>query len=29
VAIFNQSFGIETNTPTLVQPFEEAQYLAA
>jgi|SRR5882672_3670674 len=28
VAIFNQSFGIETNTPTLVQPFEEAQYLA-
>jgi len=28
VAIFNQSFGIETNTPTLVQSFEEAQYLA-
>ncbi|HZT63005.1 MAG TPA: S8 family serine peptidase, partial [Burkholderiales bacterium] len=28
VFIFNQSFGIDTNTPTLVDPQDEAQYLA-
>ena len=28
VAIFNQSFGIDTNTPKLVDPLEESQYLA-
>jgi hypothetical protein len=28
VFIFNQSFGIETNTPTLVNPPDEAQYVA-
>jgi len=28
VFIFNQSFGIDTNTPTLVLPLEESQYLA-
>lgn len=28
VFIFNQSFGIDTNTPTLVLPLEENQYLA-
>jgi len=28
VFTFNQSFGIDTNTPTLVDPQEEAQYLA-
>jgi subtilisin-like proprotein convertase family protein len=28
VAIFNQSFGIETTTPEVVPPAEEAQYLA-
>jgi len=28
VFIFNQSFGIDTNTPELVDPLEENQYLA-
>jgi subtilisin-like proprotein convertase family protein len=28
VFIFNQSFGIDTNTPELVDPQEEAQYLS-
>ena len=28
VFIFNQSFGIDTITPELVSPFDEAQYLA-
>jgi subtilisin-like proprotein convertase family protein/subtilisin family serine protease len=28
VFIFNQSFGIETNTPVLVDPVDEAQYVS-
>jgi subtilisin-like proprotein convertase family protein len=28
VAVFNQSFGVETDTPMLVNPTDEAQYLS-